>query len=205
MHRPVDWRFESMYNRFNKKYREKDLTKEYISKLDAEEILHNPEINFFYTLNRFYNNKLFLPINLKSNHIYFKTEDIKEELLRRECACFFDETMYLKERRKTKEQFKARKEKEKRTIQDLIYLSVDGRNHVLGKFFKKEMPTVKRIIKELYDNKVFEKGNKNYIDPWYLQKLGKKMQARKPENFNTMEEVKKLHDYLVKYKKIDPS
>lgn len=166
---------------------------------EAKKILDQPNIHWFRSLITLENNdiiKSLVSSTGKGQIKYFSMDDIKDELLRRECACWKDYALYRKElycrpkyRRAHKRCLKAKIEK--------IVLKINGKEYTLGKFNTKLRPKLMRIIKEIYEHiDLFDPNNPNYISPENICYIGDKITAK---NIDEIDPIKTLLDSPLKW------
>lgn len=195
--RPQKWRFETLYNKINKKYLKSDLSKDYFNKADAKEILEEPNYHNFREFDRLRAVGAIKDITEDSVKAgYYSTEDIKDELLRRECTCWKDYALYRKELY-ARPRHKRLKSKSLKVVKQKVVLVFDDKEYTLGKFNKKLIPKLKRIIKEIYAHKdLFDPNNPNYISPNNLTYIGEKI---KESNIDTIDPIQVLLDSPLKW------
>ena len=186
--RPAKWRFNRLYNLINKQYLKEDLTKDYISKEVANKILYDPSIRCFRSMQTL-DIKGIVPtlLSRRGNNglTYYSTEDIKDELLRREIVCWKDYALYRKELYSTKKHRRKRARSE----------SVKEKQWTLGKYNSKWTPKLKRIIQEIYNHQeIFDHENENYVSPIWLSTIGRKIHVKNLDSFDPIAELLKYKE-----------
>ena len=200
LNRPKRWRFDMLYNRINKAYRKLDLSREYITAKEAEEVLQEPNYQPFRGFTRLKNTKIIRPLRGtpgdSSIRTYYPMEDIKDEILRRECVCWKDQAIYRKELYCQKRHKEMRK-RNNRARYERVVLVFGGKQYTLGKFEHKLVPKLDRIIKEIYAHKdMFDPNNPNYISPNNLYYIGLKINSK---NVDTLDPIQTLLDSPLKW------
>ena len=190
--RPAKWRFKCMHNLMNKQYMKEDLTKDYVPSKVAHNILYDPNIKHFRTLDSLQRRGQVNPLVSRKGpggDVYYSTEDIKEELLRRECACWKDYALYRKELYARPRHKKIRL-KNRQAKYEIIALILNGKEYTLGKYNSKMVPKLDRIIKDIYDHQeFFNPDNPNGLSPFWLSYVGKKIKLPNVDTFDVMAEL----------------
>ena len=197
LHRPIKWRFTRLEKIVNKEYLKEDLSQDFLPKSVVEKIMQEPNIRNFCCLRILENKGILKPAlyarNL-GNSAYYSTEDVKDELLRREMVCWKDAIMY-------KREFYSKRSKLKRRLvtsrakHEKIVLVIDGKHWTLGKYNAKLTPKIKRIINEIYKHiEIFDPGNENYVSPIWLSTVGRRINAANVDTFDIIAELMKYKE-----------
>lgn len=202
--RPRSWIKYAMQYRYNKKYYKADLTKDYYTYKEIVDFFGNGyDIKDFHTLDWLIKNGIITEIvrGTARDIRYISGKDIRDEFLRRECTCWKDFALFTKERCRSKKYRNVRKAGQKRKI--VTYITIRERKYCIGKFHSSISEKVKKIVKEIYKHTdMFEEGHEYYVDPIYLYKLCIKIKNKAFDETCVYDQLKKLHNWLVKYNKI---
>lgn len=171
-----------------------DLNKDWMTRQDLKKIFLCPNIRHFKNLYTMVKNDWIEPMldSKSGGTTYYRMKDIKEELLRRECACWKDYAIYRKELYSGKRHLDLRR---KRYDKQKVKIILNGKEVSIGTFNHKFVPKLKRIINDIYLNKeLFDPNREDGINPFYLYCLNSKITTKNVDTFDVIKELKKFQE-----------
>lgn len=171
-----------MYKKLNKLYKQIDYSKDYIGLQDAIDILKDENI-FFLSLATLENKGLITKFKA-GKHVYIPTDEIEQEMLRRELCCYKDRQLFETEKN-YKEYGKIIKYRSKFTRKQKVWLRINGEKWFAGEYPEARMGKVKKVMQYFYKNKhLFDKKSSRRLRRPTFVKLFKYLFNKGLDNFD---------------------
>lgn len=164
--RPHSMKKQSMFLKFNKLYKEINYKRGYLNMEDAYEVLRDDN-RYFHGLKVLRRDGAIREFKTR-RRIYFRVEDIEQEMLMREVCCYKDDLLFQKEERA---------HDRKKYIDYLhrtepVYVHINGEKKYLGEYPAIRMKDVEEAVNFLLKYKdIFSRSESGKVHPCYMSKF----------------------------------